>query len=147
MSQFFVDPSWLADTGVDRLPDIIRERRLYLIRNTCREPPVMDVSRKTVDILIRSMKTLIYSQGIVDLYRIYMAAKQHGVDYNLAHVPESFDLPHKEYFDREYMQKLYAVGFSEARNGYRWKKHPWLDAEISADGLNSGSANQSAGYQ
>ncbi|MEW6038752.1 MAG: patatin-like phospholipase family protein [Pseudomonadota bacterium] len=147
MSQFVVDPSWLADTGVDRLPDIIRERRLYLIRNTRREPLVMDVSRNTVDILIRSMKILVYSQGIVDLYRIYMSAKQHGVDYNLAHVPESFDLPHKEYFDQEFMRKLYAVGFSEARNGYRWKKHPWLYGGVSADGFKSDSLNQSSGYQ
>lgn len=135
ITQMFVYPPWLVESGISELSDIVRERRLYLIRNARHEPRAMDVSRKTVDILARAMRILIFSRGVTDLYRIYLTAKQHGVEYNLAYVPESFDAHHDGYFDQEYMRRLYAFGFNEAKNGYRWHKHPWLHGAMPSDGV------------
>lgn len=33
------------------------------------------------------------------------------------------------------MRRLYAFGFDEAKNGYRWHKHPWLHGAMPSDGV------------
>ncbi len=68
--------------------------------------------------------TLIQSQGIGDLYRIYTVTRRDGIDFNLAYIPPSFKTPHKEEFDTVYMRALYDVGYSLAEKGYSWTKEP-----------------------
>jgi hypothetical protein len=50
--------------------------------------------------------------------------QRHGVDFNLAYIPESFKAIHKEEFDTEYMRALYQVGYTLAVKGYPWLKKP-----------------------
>ncbi len=58
------------------------------------------------------------------MYRVYIAAKRDGMDYHLAYIPSDFkDVP-KEPFDREYMTKLYDLGYHLAKEGGRWRKFP-----------------------
>ena len=64
------------------------------------------------------------SQGIGDLYRIFTTAKRDGIDYNLAYIPASFDVPHREEFDTAYMQALYATGRRMAESSFKWEKYP-----------------------
>jgi hypothetical protein len=66
----------------------------------------------------------VYSQGIGDLYRIYATAQRDGVDFNLGFIPSSFNAPHKEEFDNEYMRKLYSTGYDLALQGFPWLKVP-----------------------
>jgi hypothetical protein len=47
-----------------------------------------------------------------------------GLDFNLADIPASFNAPHKEEFDTEYMRALFNVGFDMAAKGYPWEKTP-----------------------
>ena len=59
-----------------------------------------------------------------DLYRIYLTAKRDGFDFNLAYIPDTFNVPHKEDFDPNYMQPLFNTGYELARKGFPWEKTP-----------------------
>jgi hypothetical protein len=72
----------------------------------------------------RAIASLIHTQGIGDLYRIYATAQRDGVDFNLTFIPSTFNVPHKEEFDNEYMRKLYDVGYDFAATGQPWMKVP-----------------------
>lgn len=63
-------------------------------------------------------------QGIGDLDRIYMMAHRDGIDYNLAFIPKSFNVPHTEDFDKHYMKQLFTLAYDLAVNGYPWQKFP-----------------------
>ena len=101
-----------------------RERRVYILRNARLEPEAGESQRRTLSIAGRAVSCLIATQGIGDLYRTYLNAQRDGVDYKLAFIPSDFKAQAKEAFDREYMQKLYDVGYELARRGYKWQKTP-----------------------
>ena len=101
-----------------------RERRLYIIRNSRLDPEWAQVDRRTPTIAGRAIESLIQTQGIGDLYRIYATAQQDGLDYNLAYIPSSFNVPKKEDFDTAYMRQLFDLGYSMAAKGYPWQKVP-----------------------
>ena len=103
---------------------VTRERRLYVIRNARLDPDWASVERKTMSIAGRSIASLIHTQGLGDTYRIYAVAQRDGVDFNLTYIPSSFNFPHKEEFDNEYMRKLYAVGYDLGAKGIPWMKTP-----------------------
>lgn len=101
-----------------------RERRAYIIRNSRLDPEWSQVERKTMSIAGRAISSLIQTQGIGDLDRIYLIAKRDEADFNLAYIPPTFDAPHKEEFDTEYMRQLFALGYEMAAKGYPWQKAP-----------------------
>lgn len=71
-----------------------------------------------------SINSLIRTQGIGDMYRIYLDCEQDGIEYNLAYIPDSFDAKPTEEFDPVYMNKLFDLGYRMAKNGYPWHKAP-----------------------
>jgi hypothetical protein len=75
-------------------------------------------------ISVRAIGSLTRTQGIGDLYRIFAAAQKDAIDFNLAFIPATFDVPHREEFDTHYMQQLYGVGKQMAVTGYQWQKYP-----------------------
>src|SRR5262245_22907340 len=102
-----------------------RQRSLYIIRNARLDPQWAQVDRRTLPIAFRAITTLIQYQGIADLYTLYSVCQRDNVDYNLAYIPPTFDAPHKEDFDPEYMKALFAVGQGLAVMGqYWWYKQP-----------------------
>ncbi len=120
MSQVFLYP-----TSVN-LDDAIgeRERTVYVIRNSKLDPQWDDVDRKTMSIAMRAVSTLIHTQGIGDLYQIFINCQRDGVDFNLAYIPADFKVPHREEFDTEYMRALFDVGYEMGVNNYPWQKVP-----------------------
>ena len=72
----------------------------------------------------RSVATLIRTQGAGDLYRIFLLAKRDGLDFNLAYIPDDFNVPQKEIFDPEYMRGLFNLGYHMGKDGYPWSKVP-----------------------
>lgn len=123
-AQVFVYPPALDIRARERELGITRERRLYVIRNARLDPEWAQVERRTLSILERAVSSLIQTQGVGDLYRIYLAAERDGIDFNLAYMPESFTTPLKEPFDTEYMRELFQVGYGMAVQGYPWSKAP-----------------------
>jgi hypothetical protein len=124
MSQVFVYPPKLNLKELGRQFGINRERRVYVIRNARLDPEWAQVERRTMSIAGRAISSLIHTQGIGDLYRIYLTTQRDGVDFNLAYVPASFNAPHPEDFDPDFMRALYQTGYAMAVKGFPWKKQP-----------------------
>ena len=72
----------------------------------------------------RAVSTLISTQGIGDLYQLYVLAQRDHIDYNVSCIPESFTEKLREPFDTDYMNKLYQVGRPAIENGTAWSKYP-----------------------
>lgn len=124
MAQVFAYPAGIRINEVVAAAGVTRERTLYVIRNAKLDPDWAHVERKTMSIAGRAVASLIHSQGIGDLYRIYATAQRDGVDFNLTFIPSTFNVPHKEEFDNEYMRQLYDVGYDFAVKGLPWIKVP-----------------------
>jgi hypothetical protein len=125
MAQVFLYPPSIDVKGLERQQKVgHRERRLYIIRNSRLDPEWAQVDRRTMTIAGRAISSMIQTQGIGDLYRIYVTAQKDGLDYNLAYIPPSFNVPKKEDFETAYMRQLFDVGYSMAAKGYPWQKTP-----------------------
>ncbi|WP_247895465.1 patatin-like phospholipase family protein [Azospirillum brasilense] len=123
-AQVFVYPPGLDIRGASQQAGITRQRRLFVIRNARLDPDWAQVERRTLSIANRAVASLIQTQGIGDLYRIYIAAQRDGIDFNLAYIPESFKTTLREPFDPVYMNELFKVGYDLAATGYSWAKTP-----------------------
>ena len=123
-SQVFLYPASLDIRWATRQIGLKGKSRMYVIRNSCLEPDWETVKPKIVPILRNTISTLIRTQGIGDLYRIYLGAQRDGIDYNLAFIPSDFEEKPKEAFDPEYMSKLFELGYRMGKNGYPWEKSP-----------------------
>jgi len=99
-------------------------RRAYIIRNGHVAPEYKAVKARTLSIAGRAVSSLIKSQGVGDLYELFVFAKKNNIDYNLAYIPGDFHDTSTQAFDPVYMTKLYDLGFSMAQAGYPWKKVP-----------------------
>lgn len=101
-----------------------RKRRLYVIRNSRPGGDLQTIDRSTLKIAGRAVSTLISTQGIGDLYQLYVLAERDGIDYNVAFIPASFSEKAREPFDQAYMRNLYAVGRKTMQSGAAWSKYP-----------------------
>jgi len=124
MAQVVIYPPSIMLLKRSKAMGITRKRKLYLIRNARLDPSWVSVERRTLDIASRAIASLIHSQGIGDLYRIYLISQRDKIEYNLSYIPKSFTARHKEEFDTAYMRKLFALGYRMARDGYPWSKTP-----------------------
>jgi len=107
-----------------------REIQTFVIRNGRLEPEWLESKRRTLGIGARALRMLIQTQGISDLSRIYLTARQDGADFNLAYIGSDFDYPHKAEFDTEYMRRLFEYSYELSVNGYRWHKAPPSEAAL-----------------
>lgn len=101
-----------------------RPRTLYVIRNGLLNTTSETTTRSTLKIAGKAIATLIQSQGLGDLYRLFLLCKRDGIDYNVAWIPATFTDRLKEPFEPSYMQKLYEVGRAEMLAGHAWSKLP-----------------------
>ena len=122
MAQVFFYPPSFQISKAD--PALQRQRTLYVIRNARLDPDWMSVERRTLSIASRAIASLTRTQGIGDLYRIYATSKRDNIDFNLTFIPASFNTPHEEEFDTNYMRELYATGKQVATSGTQWQKYP-----------------------
>jgi len=119
MAQIFLYPPSLTSASVAP-----RRRVLYLIRNSRPDAEWANVKRRTLPIASRAVSSLIRTQGIGDLYRIYVTSGRDGFEYNLAFIPSDFKAARRAPFDTNYMRALYAVGRDLGAKGYEWRKSP-----------------------
>lgn len=124
VAQVFVYPPAVKLNALAKQQDASRERNLYIIRNSRLDPEWSNTKRQVISISKRAIGSLIHTQGIGDLYRIYVTAKRDGVAYNLAHIPADFDEEHRMEFDTKYMRALYNLAYEQSVNGYKWKTAP-----------------------
>ena len=124
MAQVFLYPPSLNLKDLSAKMNVDRKRVLYVIRNARLDPDWASVDRQTLGIAARAVDSLLHTQGVGDLYRIYLTAQRDGLDYNLAYIPADFTTPHTEQFDTTYMRSLFDYAFEKARHGYPWQKYP-----------------------
>jgi hypothetical protein len=124
VAQVFFYPPSLHVADESGAQGVERKRAVYIIRNARLDPDWASVERRVMPIASRAIASLIQAQGIGDLYRIHTTTQRDGIDFNLAYIPSSFTVPHREQFDTNYMQQLFAMGQDMATKGYPWKKYP-----------------------
>jgi predicted acylesterase/phospholipase RssA len=124
----FGGQDFLGDDTRDavRLRNVVRRRpySLYVIRNSRPGPDLETVDRSTLKIVGRAVSTLISTQGIGDLYQLYVLAERDGFDFNVTWIPPSFTEKPTEPFETAYMNRLFKVGRQAIEGGTAWSKYP-----------------------
>jgi hypothetical protein len=123
-SQVFLYPADLDWRAVIQNFEIKQPPRVYVIRNSFLNSEWETVQSKITSIAGASINSLIRTQGIGDMYRIYLNCKRDGLEFNLAYIPEDINLKPNEEFDPVYMSKLFDLGYQMAKAGYPWDKAP-----------------------
>jgi hypothetical protein len=140
-SQVFLFPTTLNREAHEANIGVRRERTAFVIRNARLEPEWEEVRRRTLAIARRAIEAVIRSQGLSDLFRIYVVTTREGIDFNLAYVPASFQEEHTEPFDPVFMTKLFNVAYDMAAvpGGFPWAKEVPLagDATIMEQEINN----------
>ncbi|MCU0974951.1 MAG: patatin-like phospholipase family protein [Steroidobacteraceae bacterium] len=121
-SQVFLGPSALDWRAIAERLGVQGTPRLFVIRNGWLERAWETTEPRLVPILNRTISTLIHSQSLGDLAKIYLVSRRDGLDFNLAHVPDTFTEEPQEVFDVDYMRKLFALGRSMAESGFPWAR-------------------------
>jgi len=124
VAQAFLYPSDIGLRANLRSPELARERRAYIIRNSRLDPEWASVDRRFLTISGRAIATMIHYIGYSDMLRIYATAKRDGVDYNLAFIEPDFPNIKHEKFDTAYMKELFDYGYAKGRHGFSWHKAP-----------------------
>jgi len=123
-AQVFIYPPRMRSVAAALGDTMTRKLDLFVIRNSYLRAAWAPVERRTISIAGPAIASLIHSQGMGDLNRIYITAQRDGLDFNLAYIDDDFNFPHKMDFDTEYMKALFDYGFRQGRDGYPWKKIP-----------------------
>jgi predicted patatin/cPLA2 family phospholipase len=123
-NQAFLFPSNFTAKNVDKLIKRKPKRTVYIIRNGKVTPEWSAVKPRIAAIAGKSISSLIKTQGIGDLYRMYSNAQRDGMSFNAIWVPADFQLKEKEPFDPIFMRSLFALGEEMGRSGIQWSKIP-----------------------
>ena len=123
-SQVFFYPVGLDYEGVLAKLEVPGRPKVYVIRNSRIDPVYQQVENKLFPIAERSLDSLVRTQGIGDLYRIYLETCRDGLEFNLAYIPVDFTAESDGMFDRAYMQALFDLAYERSKAGYPWKKMP-----------------------
>ena len=95
MAQVFAYPAGIRINEEAAKAGVTRERKLYVIRNSRLDPDWAQVERSTMSIAGRAVASLIHSQGIGDLYRIFDRSAT-GWTSTSGSIPATSASPHKE---------------------------------------------------
>jgi len=97
---------------------------VWVIRNAPLVFRYEQVGRAIFEITGRSISGLIRSNGIGDLYRIWITSLRDGFDFQLAWIPFDFDVEPSEAFDPVHMTALFERGRRDVLNGEAWRDYP-----------------------
>lgn len=124
ITQVFLYPSALSQRAQDLKLKLQQQRNAYIIRNARLDPEWRETERGTLSIIQRAISSLIQTQGVGDLYRIYHTTQVDGISFNLAYIGSDFKFPHQTEFDTAYMQALFDYGYKQGLSGKEWQKYP-----------------------
>jgi hypothetical protein len=119
--QFFVAPAAvMAATSDYRLP----ATALYVVINTGLQPDFQIVARSTPSILTGTVGAAVKVDTRLMIDRAYLAAKRSGIDFNIASIPASFNVPSRGPFDPDYMSALFQLGESQGKSATPFANEP-----------------------
>ena len=123
-NQVFLFPAQLDLRTSAELVGASSEQTLYVMRNSTLSPRWSEVKPKLGPVILASISTLIRTQGMGDLYRLYLGAKRDEMPFRLAYIPSDFDIESEEAFDPKYMRALFDLAYKLSRDGYEWATSP-----------------------
>jgi predicted acylesterase/phospholipase RssA len=123
-NEIFLMPAALNLRELDQTFHARVKARLYIIRNGRTTPEPSLVKATLPDIAEKAVSSLIKTQAIGDLYRLYAIAKRDGIDYNYTDIPVEFTVEARSPFDTKYVSALYKKGYEMGLHGVGWKKAP-----------------------
>ena len=126
-AQVFVYPTGLDWGLVRQRLGVQGKPSLYVVNNSRPALAWETAPRRIVPILLRSVDSLIRTQGIGDLAQIYLLSQRDGLQFHLAFIPSDFTEQPQEKFDPVYMGKLFELGRQQASAGYPWTTGPRRD--------------------
>jgi hypothetical protein len=110
--QFFVAPGALLQSNSGyKIP----ATALYIVINSDLKPDFQVVEPSTPSILTQSVGMAVDTDLRLMLDRVFVAAKNSGIGFNVAAIPQSFSAPSRGAFDPQYMQALFAAGFDQGK--------------------------------
>lgn len=121
--QVFFYPQGVHWDDIEKIVQPDGTPEVYLIRNARLAPRWKEVKPTIIDLGARSLSSLLRTQGIGDILKIYLSAGRDGVDFHLAHIPKDFNKPSEEPFDLEYMHDLYNLAYESITQGDPWIKN------------------------
>jgi predicted acylesterase/phospholipase RssA len=124
VSQMFLYPPSLDMAAIIKLSAKKVRPVAYIVRNGRISPEPEEVERGTLQIAGRAVTTMIASNAVGELYRIYTTTQRDHIDFKLALIESDFTEPYKRQFDRNYMSKLFAYGRAKGVAGYTWQTTP-----------------------
>ena len=124
VNQVFVYPLGLDFDEVRKRVGMTDPPQLYVLRNAMLRPKYQAVEYNIVKVMERSVGSLLRTQGLGDLDRIYLEATRDGLDFHLTYIPDDFTAVSNTPFDGDYMNKLYKVGYDRGLQGQGWDDAP-----------------------
>jgi predicted patatin/cPLA2 family phospholipase len=111
--QFFVAPAALleSDSGY-RIP----ATALYIVVNSGLKRDFAVVERSTPLVLAQAVGMAVKVDLRLMMDRAFIAAKNSGIGFNVATIPESFNAPSRGSFDPDYMRALFDVGVAQGKS-------------------------------
>lgn len=122
--EVFLFPSSLQLNKANVLFKKRPKRIAYIIRSGNIVADYENKDYSMVDLLRRSISSLIKTQAIGDLYRISYFCKKNDIEFKLEYIPKEFLRTNNEFFDKDYMSELYNLGYQHGLKGGLWKNTP-----------------------
>ena len=137
-SQLFFYPANLRWGEVMEALDVRGTPTIYLLRNAFISSPYKTISPRLMPIANRTIDSLIRTQGIGDVFRVWTLAARDGLDLLVTWIPdeanEAIAVTPTEEFDPNYMKALFEYGYERTMKGETWEdfsKLVHLEQEIS----------------
>jgi predicted acylesterase/phospholipase RssA len=119
--QFFVAPAAALESNSGyKIP----ATQLYVVLNSSLKPDFEVVDRSTPLILAQTVGMAVKVDLRLMLGRTFVAAKNSGVGFNVASIPDSFSAQSRGAFDPQYMTALYGTGFDLGKSANPFATEP-----------------------
>jgi hypothetical protein len=120
----FIGPPGIDWAALAQADTTARPARFHVIRNGRARGEYMIMQPRVLQLAQHGMMQLTQSLGVGDLYRIYVDAQRHGVDYRAAWIGDDFDAPWEDWEGAGYMRALFDYGHRLAVDGKAWHAQP-----------------------
>jgi predicted acylesterase/phospholipase RssA len=98
--------------------------QIYIIINNNLDPNFAVTKPKTFNIAARAFNTLVKSSFYDTILNSYIYAKDQGYTFNLAYIPNSFEVKSVGLVDQKYMLALFDLGHAQGVQGGEWQHTP-----------------------
>jgi predicted acylesterase/phospholipase RssA len=101
-----------------------RQGQLYIVINNNLNPNFVLTKPKTLAITARAFNTLVKSDFYDTILASYLIAKRQNFGFNLAYIPNDFQVKSRGLIDTNYMLALFELGRQQGRRGGGWLHLP-----------------------